>query len=87
LIFSVKQAVDCGVILLSTPVIDLAWRPIVRRIALIVATLVASVTARASDSALLHEALQKLALDGRFSGGRDPRCQRGSLCPGPGALG
>ena len=39
-----------------------------RWIALVVATLVASVAVPASDSTPLDEALQKLALDGRFSG-------------------
>ena len=42
--------------------IDVKW------IALTAATLFASVTVHASDSTPLHEALQKLALDGRFSG-------------------
>src|SRR5262245_11939143 len=39
-----------------------------RWIALAVAALVASVTARASEFTPLHEALQRLARDGRFSG-------------------
>src|SRR5262245_46328823 len=45
-----------------------AGRRVMRWIALIVATLVVSVTTRASDVAALDEALQKLARDGRFSG-------------------
>ena len=40
----------------------------VKRIALTVATLFAGAIAHASDSTPLHEALQKLALNGRFSG-------------------
>src|SRR5215510_8459021 len=45
-----------------------AGRRVMRWIALAVATLLASVTARASDFTPMHEALQKLVHDGRFSG-------------------
>src|SRR5262245_35379139 len=43
-------------------------RPHHRWFALTAATLVASVSVRASDFTPLHEALQKLAHEGRFSG-------------------